>query len=78
MRAPPPAVKLTGSMTEDTPYTQVALKLNTDREPISGSLQDEHGHDHVFCGWMELISTIAQAHEATSPRGHAIGRGGNP
>lgn len=61
----------------------LALVLERDSEPITGSLEDEHGHRRSFQGWMELAASlesllleVADSGDADAESAERIDRGG--
>lgn len=55
------------------PMTSLTLKIDFAATPITGTLQDDHGRQHEFVGWLGLSDALRKigAHETTTRDGRA-------
>ncbi len=65
-----PETKIAG-MTGQPGTTQVQLSIDQGCEPISGTWQSiDDGQPHPFWGWLQLISALEQARQASRAHEH--------
>jgi hypothetical protein len=55
-------------MRKDPEPVEVTVKIDLEREPITGRVIGADGHDHAFAGWLELMDVLDQARAPTAHR----------
>ena len=47
-------------MRKDPEAVEVTVKIDLEREPITGCVIGADGHDQAFAGWLELMDVLDQ------------------
>ena len=57
-------------MRKDPEAVEVTVKIDLEREPITGCVIGADGHDQAFAGWLDLMDVLdrarASAHRETT------------
>jgi hypothetical protein len=55
-------------MRKDPEAVEITVKIDLEREPITGRVIGADGHDQAFAGWLELMDVLDHARtQRTSP-----------
>jgi hypothetical protein len=54
-------------MRKDPEAIEVTVKIDLEREPITGCVIGADGHDQAFAGWLDLMDVLDQARAQPTP-----------